>query len=301
MVRVVVIGCGGIGGYYGARLAAGGADVTFLVRSEAEQLRDGGLRVDSPDGDIVLAPGSFHVALTSSECGVADVVIIALKATANEALPRLLPPLVQPQTTVAVFQNGLGVEAQVAKIVPQAKAILAGLCFVCVAKIGPTHIRHDDYGAVTLAAYQGDAEPFAEQLRATGVDAHATDDLTTARWTKLLWNIPFNGLTALLDVGTDRLLADPAGRSLVLGLMAETVAAARACGAAIDEATAAAMVARTEAMVPYRSSMALDLAVGRPLEVAAIYDVPIAAAKAAGVDVPRMEQLAALLHLSSVH
>src|SRR5688572_24165431 len=104
--RYVVIGCGAVGGLYGGRLAASGHDVGFLVRADGDvdALRRRGLRVDSPDGDILLPPGSVDADTEPAALGVADVVVVALKSTANGALPALLPPLVGPATTVAVFQ-----------------------------------------------------------------------------------------------------------------------------------------------------------------------------------------------------
>ena len=115
--------------------------------------------------------------------------------------------------------------------------------------------------------------------------------LETARWRKLLWNIPFNGLTAVLGMGTDELLAAPSGRDLVVALMEEVVAGARACGADLGPSDVDDMVTLTEKMVPYRASMALDLEAGRPLEHGAIYGAPVRAAAANGVAMPRVEAL----------
>lgn len=292
----MVVGCGAVGGLYGGRLAAAGLDVSFLVRTEASAaaLRDGGLRIDSPDGDVVLAPGSFGVATDPAALGVADVVVVALKSTANGVLGSVLPPLVGPGTTVAVFQNGLGVDEAAGAAAPAAGAVVGAMCFVCSALAGPGHVVHQDYGAVTLGAARGGvdaAEAVAADLRAAGFEATASADLVTARWRKLLWNIPFNGLVTLLGLPTDRLLADPAGRALAEAVMAEVVAGARACGAALGEQDATDMVALTEAMVPYLPSMALDHAAGRPLEHEAIHGEPVRTAAAAGVAMPRVELL----------
>lgn len=292
MRRYVVVGCGAVGGLYGARLAAAGHPLGFLARSDVDVLRRDGLRLDSVDGDLHLPPGAFAVATDPTDLGVADVVVVALKTTANGSLAALLPPLVGPGTTVVVLQNGLGVEAAADAAAPAAAAVVGGMCFVCSAKVGPGHVAHQDYGAVTLGVRRGPveaAEPVAADLRAAGVEAVVAPDLVTARWTKLLWNIPFNGLTALHGVGTDVLLRER--RDEVEALMAEVVAGGRACGAAIDGATAADMVVRTEAMVPYRTSMALDLAAGRPLEHDAIHGAALEAAAGAGVAMPLVDAL----------
>jgi 2-dehydropantoate 2-reductase len=298
--RYVVLGCGAVGGLYGARLAAAGHEVGFVARSDVDVLRRDGLRVDSVDGDVLLPGGSFAASADPADLGLADVVVVAVKTTANGALADLLGPVVGPSTIVAVFQNGLGVEAVADVAAPGAAAVVGGLCFVCSAKPGPGHVVHADYGAVTVAPYRGGlaaAEAVADDLVGSGSIAEATADLTTARWRKLLWNIPFNGLTALLDVGTDALLADPAGRARVEALMREVVAGGAACGAALTLADVDDMVAKTEAMVPYRASMAVDLAAGRPLELDAIYAAPLRAAAEADSAMPAVEQLLAELRL----
>jgi 2-dehydropantoate 2-reductase len=288
--RYVVVGCGAVGGLYGARLAVAGHDVSFVVRSGAEELLDQGLRVDSVDGDIRLAPGDFGVATSMADLAPPDAVILAVKTTAAVDVAQLLGP----DTTLAVFQNGLGVEEAADRRSPGAGAVVGAMCFVCSNKVGPAHIRHDDYGTVTLAPFRGAmpaVEAIAADLRAAKVDVDVTSDLTTARWRKLLWNVPFSGLTALLGVGTDKLLARPSGRSLVISLMEEVVAGAQACGAALGPDDIDAMVRHTEAMVPYLSSMAHDLAAGRPLEHEAIHGAAVQAGAEHGVAMPRVEAL----------
>lgn len=288
--RYAVVGCGAIGGLYGGRLAAGGHDVTFVVRSGAEELRTDGLQVESVDGDLALAPGSFGVATSMEEVGAVDVVVVAVKATSEVDVGARLGPA----TTLAVFQNGLDVEEAADRRSPGAGAVVGGMCFVCVEKVGPTRVRHQDYGTVTLAPYRGGldaADALGADLRAAGVSVVVTPDLATARWRKLLWNVPFSGLTTLLGVGTDELLAAPSGRALVASLMEEVVGAARADGASLGSDDVETMIRSTEAMVPYLSSMALDLAAGRPLEHDAIHGAAVRAASRHDVPVPRIEAL----------
>ncbi|MBA2282849.1 MAG: 2-dehydropantoate 2-reductase, partial [Acidimicrobiia bacterium] len=184
--------------------------------------------------------------------------------------------------------------AGAAAAAPGAAAVVGALCFVCSALVAPGHVAHQDYGAVTAGALHGPfaaADELASDLRGAGFEATATPDLVSARWRKLLWNVPFNGLATLLDADTDELLADPAGRALVVALMEEVVAGGRACGAVLGPDDVDRMVALTEAMVPYRPSMALDAAAGRPLEHDAIHGAPVRAAAAAGTVMPRVEQL----------
>jgi 2-dehydropantoate 2-reductase len=195
-----------------------------------------------------------------------------------------------------MFQNGLGAEEEAARVVPGV-TVLGGLCFVCSLQVGRGHIRHVDYGAVTVAEHRADGAPagvtpavegLVADLVAAGVRATAQPDLVLARWKKLVWNIPYNGLSVVLDAGTDELMGDPATRALVHQLMREVQAGAASQGRAIDEAFVDQMLADTEAMTPYRTSMRLDFDQARPLELDAIYRTPL---ERAGGVMPRTDAL----------
>src|SRR5512138_1515331 len=121
--RYAILGTGALGGFYGARLCRAGAEVCFLLRGDFEHVRQHGLRVDSKDGDFVLPHvQAFRDVRDMPRC---DVVAIALKATQNHLLPALLPPVLAKGGTVLLMQNGLGYEAEVARLVP-GHEVLAG-------------------------------------------------------------------------------------------------------------------------------------------------------------------------------
>ncbi len=279
-----ILGTGALGGYYGARLARAGCDVHFLVHSDYDHVRQHGLRVESPDGDFSIPkPNIYRDARDLPPC---DVVCVCLKTTQNHLLPELLPPT----GLVLVMQNGLGIEEQIAKITGPDR-VAACLCFLCSNKIGPGHIRHLDYGHVVLAGHQPLLHEIAGDFQRAGIPASVTPDIRLARWQKLVWNIPYNGLSVILDANTDELMAHPATRQLIEDIMREVVADARACGVALDEEIIGKMLANTEKMIPYRTSMKIDFDLGRPMEVEAIFANPLRAARAAGADSPRLEML----------
>lgn len=292
MRSYTVVGAGAVGLLYGIRLADAGHTVRWVVRSGAEEIRSRGLTLRSPDGDVAIAPGSVEVFTDPGEAPPSDVVLVALKTTANDRLDRLIGPAVAPGATVAVFQNGLGVEAAARAAAPQAGSIVGAMCFVCAHRLSPGSVDHLDYGAVTVGGLVGDdpeTDALAADLRAAGVEATSVPDLGVARWRKLVWNIPFNGLSVVLDASTREMLASPPIRSLVTDLMDEVIVAARACGSDVDPSFRDEMLATTDAMTPYAPSMKLDHDAGRALEVAAIYDAPIAAASAAGAPMRKVE------------
>ena len=151
-----VLGTGALGGYYGARLVRGGADVRFLLYRDYDHVRESGLRVESVEGDFSIAKP--QVFARAQDLPPSDVVLVALKTTQNEHLRTLLPAAVHEGAVVLVMQNGLGIEEFVAELVP-GNTVLGGLAFLCSNKIGPGHIRHLDYGGVRLAEYREDGRP----------------------------------------------------------------------------------------------------------------------------------------------
>lgn len=300
--RYAVIGTGAIGGLYGARLVAAGFDVAFVGRSDVDTLRRDGLAVSTPTGDLVV---DAVVAETDpAKIGPVDVVLVTIKTTGQAALADLLPPLVRPGTIVVSMQNGFGLEADVARLVPQA-IVLGGMCFVCATRTAPGHIEHLDYGAVTLGHHTADGSPSGatdavaavkNDFERASISVSGRDDLLAARWQKLVWNVPFNGLSVVLDAGTDEMVADPRLRVLVRSIMDEVAAVSRAHGHAVADGFVDRMIADTEAMTPYAPSMKLDHDALRPLELAAIYDAPLAVAASFGVATPRWSTLADQLH-----
>jgi 2-dehydropantoate 2-reductase len=293
-----IIGTGALGGYYGASLAAAGGDVHFLVRRDVEHLSRAGLRVESPRGDLLIRP--MQVYRDAAQMPPCDRVIVALKTTENHQLDAILPGRVAAGGCVVVLQNGLGVEADCRAVLPDTP-ILGGCCFLCSNKVGPGHIRHLDYGRIELGAYQPPELPpagivpllreVAAEFQQAGIETEAVPDLWLARWRKLMWNIPFNGLSVVLDASTAELIEQSDTRRLCEALMEEVRRGAAACDRRLPPETTQLMLERTERMVPYDSSMRLDYLSGRPMELEAIFAAPIRAAQAAGVELPNVAML----------
>jgi 2-dehydropantoate 2-reductase len=154
-MKIAIVGCGAVGSYYGALLSRAGSEVHFLLRSDYETVRRQGVSIRSPQGDFQVHP---RCARAPEDIGPSDVVLIALKATANLEFPRLLPPLVGPQTMVVTLQNGLGNETELARIFPK-EQVLGGLCFVCLNRIAPGVIQHMAHGKVVLGEFGRWPEP----------------------------------------------------------------------------------------------------------------------------------------------
>lgn len=306
-LRIAVVGSGAVGGFYGAKLAYYGRDVHFLVRGENERvrLRRFGWQVKSREGNFRVAKVQAYA--STEEIGPCDLVIVALKATANDALPSVLPPLLGEGTMLLTLQNGLGGDEFLAQRFG-AERVLGGLCFVCLNKTAPGVIEHGGYGTITLGEFAGYPLPrthdIAWEFKRCGIVARVVADLAEARWRKLVWNVPFNGLTLLATamrgpgaepVSTAGVLADDALAYLARQLMEEVMAAARKLGHTIPADFADLQFKRTAEMGRYLPSTLLDHLAGRPLELDAIWGEPYRRAFNAGAQVGRMEMLFRLL------
>ncbi len=290
---VAVVGSGAIGLYYGGRLAAAGEDVRFLMRSDFPVVSRDGLKAESIHGDFEVPDArAFR---TAEEIGPVDLVIVAWKATANDQLGGVLPPLLHEGTQVLSLQNGLGNCEALAGIVG-GERVLGGLCFVCINRISPGFVRHTGGGRVTIGEWRsgavGRVGEIVRRFQSAGIHAFGVEKLEQSQWEKLIWNIPFNGLSiAEGGVTTDVLLADAGTERLIREIMAEVVAAGRALGHDLAEGLIDSNIERTRPMGAYRTSSMIDFVEGREVELGPIWEEPLRRAREAGVGMPRCEEL----------
>jgi 2-dehydropantoate 2-reductase len=290
---VAIVGSGAIGLYYGARLAAKGEDVRFLLRSDYDTVRRDGIRVESVAGDLHLT--DVQAFRSPAEIGPVDLVIVSWKTTSNHLLGEVLPPLLHEGTQVLTLQNGLGNCEQLAAIVGPDR-VLGALCFVCLNRLSPGYVSHTAGGRISVGEFvnddRGRAPEIARRFSAASIPTEAAPSLAAAQWTKLVWNIPFNGLAiAEGGVTTDILLATPGVEDEIRALMTEVIHAARAQGLPLEESLIDFNVERTRPMGPYRPSSMIDYVEGREVEFDEIWGEPLRRAQAAGVEVPHLERL----------
>ncbi len=297
--RIGIIGTGAIGGYYGLMLARAGFDVHFLLRSEFDAVSANGIRVESAvHGTLQMPVQAYADVADMPPC---DWLLVGAKTTSNAELAPLIAKAAASDCKVVLLQNGLGVEESLRPLLPDHLHLLGGLCFICVNREAPGVVRHQSLGAVNLGYHSGPAadaaarqhvvEEGAKLFRTAGIDSQAMSNLAQARWQKLVWNVPYNGLSVLLRASTTPLMADAQSREMIQALMAEVVEGARSCGHELPQGYAEHLFAVTEKMPDYWPSMYHDFAQQRPLELAAIYAEPLAQARAAGCSLPRIEAL----------
>jgi 2-dehydropantoate 2-reductase len=291
--KVAIIGSGAVGSYYGGMLVRAGEDVHFLMRSDLDAVREKGLTIHTRGEKMHLARVQAHG--TTEEIGPCDLVIIALKATGNAALEKLLPPLLTKRTALLTLQNGLGNEEFLAERWG-AERVMGALCFVCLNRTGPGVIEHFDHGSISIGEFHGEPQSrtrgVAEAFQRAEVDSRAVENLITERWRKLLWNIPFNGLSIAASGATvDQILEDEGLRTLARNLMSEALDAAYRMGHQIPDSFADFQIERSWSMGAYKPSSLIDWQLGRPVEVEAIWGEPWRRGTAAGAQMGRLETL----------
>jgi 2-dehydropantoate 2-reductase len=281
--------------YYGAKLAQSGVPVTFLARRDLAHLQKHGVQIRCPYGDFHLQP--VRAFGSSEEIGPVDLVLVCLKTTANADLKKLIPPLLSPNTVVCTLQNGLGNEEFLATIAGKER-VLGGVCHVCVSRPEPgvarnlacTDIKFSDLsGGDTLRA-----RSLAKIFSAAGVGCTVAPSIGSARWYKLVWNVPFNGLGIAGGPGgrnTHQVLEDPSLLQEAKDLMAEVLAASARLGYPQDPNLIEKEISRTRTMGHYKSSSQLDWEAGKPVELESIWGEALRQGTTAGVAMPHLQKL----------
>lgn len=296
MQSYAVIGSGALGALYGAMLARGGHDVHFLLRSDFDHVKASGWRIDSHWGSFTLPANHPHVHVyqQAKDIPACDVTIVGLKTTENARMASLLVSSTSGGGRVLVLQNGLGIESACVDVVG-ADRVMTGCCFLCSNKVGPGHIDHLDQGKIAMGRFSAPLDQVADQtineLSHAGIETKGSDDMLTVRWRKLLWNIPFNGLSVVLNASTSEIMACPSTVDLARRIIDEVADAAIASGRKILPQWRSQTIDVTYKMVPYDSSMRLDYRFGRPLEIEAIFNEPIRQGEKFGQPMPTVRAI----------
>ena len=297
---IAVVGTGALGGFVGAHLAKAGQSVHFLVRSDYEALKRSGFQIQMADTPDFTVP---HPAVykSSAEIGPVDLVLIALKTTQNKRLPELLQPLVAAHTQLFSIQNGLGNIEFLQTIYPQ-NTILGGLCQIGVDREAPGRLVSYVKGAGSIQVGAGynaqfaDVENITQLLNASGLKTRSLKSLGEAQWRKLMWNVPFNGLTvAIGGQTTDAVVGNTHLRKLCAALMHELQQAATKLSFEIEPDYADKLIRFTDDIGAYPPSSLIDWRPKRPLEVEAIWGEPLRQGEKAGVPMPHLKTLYAIL------
>ena len=273
-MTILVVGAGATGGYFGARLAQAGRDVTFLVRPRrAEQLRQRGLRIVRPgagaDAGQTVRP---NLVMAGELTEPADVVLLTVKATALDHAIADFAPAVGPRTVVVPFLNGMAHLAVLNSRFGE-PAVLGGVVLIAT--------QLDDDGdivqlsppaSLTIGTQDGNRttglQAAGDQLSGAGFDASISDEIIARMWQKWVFVATIGALTCLMRGTVGDIVGVPGGRDLGPAILAEACAVSAAAGYPIPaDAIASTTQTITQAGSPVNSSMSRDVAEGRPAEV----------------------------------
>jgi 2-dehydropantoate 2-reductase len=294
-MRFAVIGAGGVGGYFGGKLAHGGADVSFLVRGRTLQaLRTRGLRVDSIGGNFALE--RVHVTDDPREIGAVDVVFVATKAWQVAEAVANIAPLLGAGTAVIPLENGMEAPDIIAAAAGR-EHTLGGLCGIVAFIVEPGHIRHAGVDPfIMFGELDGGTSARVERIRdaclAAGVDAQLSDDIGRSLWTKFLFITPMSGVGAVTRVPTGVWRTMPETRAMARAAVDEIIALAAARGVDLGPDAAERTFGRYDGL-PHdaTASMQRDVIEGKPSELDAQLGAVVRMGRAAGVPTPVCEWL----------
>jgi 2-dehydropantoate 2-reductase len=269
-LKIAIMGSGGIGGYYGARLAAGGNDVTFIARGEhLKAMQQSGLALD---GDRAIHLPKVKATDDPSTIGKVDMVIFSVKLRDTETAARQILPVVGPDTGIISLQNGVQKDDMLAPIVGR-EHLLGGAAYIGVSILRPGVIRKAGTQE-RLAFGEFDnkvskrAQAFLDACKASDIKADIPPDITSELWQKFVFLVAMSSATAAMRSTAGPIRSNPLTRRFVIDLMKEVVAVGQAHGVALPDDLAEKRISHADGMAPeMRSSMALDLELGRPLEL----------------------------------
>jgi 2-dehydropantoate 2-reductase len=314
-VKIVIVGAGAIGGYIGARLSAAGADVTLVARgAHLQAMRDRGLRIESPDGDLTVTP---PVTDDIPSIGTADVVLLTVKAPSLPALAPRLRTLLEPDTTVVSMQNGVpwwyfqdrddGIErlerVDPAGVISQAielRRVVGSIAYLAAEIAEPGVIRHIEGNRISFGEPDGTRSERTRRIAGTligaGFRCPVTTRLRNEIWVKLLGNVAFNPVSALTRATLEALVADPETSRLIRTVMKETEAVAASIGVELP-ISIEQRISGAGRVGAHKTSMLQDLEAGRPLELEEVVGAVIELGDRVGVTVPATQAVYACVKM----
>jgi len=297
-VRIAIVGAGGVGGYFGGRLAAAGADVSFLARgAHLAAMRSSGLRIESPKGNVHLP----RVTATDDPAaiGPVDIVFFTVKLYDTAAATNVLPPLIGTDTAVIPFQNGVdGVDIVTRAVGSDHTA--GGTCYVSAVIAEPGLIRHTAMDHLMFGELDGRRSPRLERLldacRPAGFQSTLSERINVDIWTKFVRLSVFSGMTAVTRCSIGPIIRDPDLLAMLKAAVREGTAVAHAKGIPVPADSAEQVEKAYRALPPQaKASMLEDLERGRPLELPWLSGAVVRIGREVGVDTPVHRFIATVL------
>jgi 2-dehydropantoate 2-reductase len=299
-MKILVMGAGAVGAYFGARLAAAGEDVALCARGKyLEAFRTRGIALKSIRGDLRLE--TIRATNDPREFAPYDLILFCVKAYDTPEAARAIEGCLAPGGAILTLQNGVENEERLAEIFGR-QAVMGGNARVGVEMIAPGELVHLSSGHIDFGELDGCETERARRIAAAFSQADILGELTpkirTLRWDKLVWNAAFNSVATLTRRRVGDIIDDPESRKLVVTLMREIIMVARADGADIGFDRIDSYLAHSDKNLrAIKTSTQQDLERGKRLEFEALSGPVVRTARRLGVDVPAMETIYALMRL----
>ena len=300
-MKIVIIGSGGVGGYFGARLAASGEDVTFVARgAHLEALKNDGIKVLSALGDLHLP--KVTVTSDTRSIGTADVVMIAVKLWATEEAAQAAKPVIGPNTVAVSFQNGVVAVDTLLPVLGR-EHVMGGVANIAALIEAPGVIRHNGNMA-TLFFGELDGNPSARSKALhdacikAGIKAELVGDIHKAIWEKYVRLVTMSAMTALTRMPIGPIRSDPDARALLQMVMEEVIAIGRARGARLEPDIVPGQMKIIDGYPPGMvASMCGDLRRGNRLELPWLSGLVAKSGQELGIPTPANQFVYAALKL----
>lgn len=294
-MKITVIGAGGVGGYFGGKLAAAGEDVTFVARGEHLQaMQQHGLKINSPLGNVWLP--EVNAVDHPAKAAAADLYIVAVKLWDTADVAAQLQPLIKGDTAVLSLQNGVQKDDILQRYLPQ-QNIIGGVSYIAAAIAEPGVIHHGgklqklafgEYGQPTSAR----CEAFQQSCQKAGIETDFSDDIALRIWEKFIFLVGFSGTTTLFRSNIGPIRSDPVKRQLFRDAMQEVADVAQAKGISVRPDFAEQLLQFTDTLpADMPSSMKTDLQRGKRLELPWLSGAVVDMAKQLGLAVPANQHI----------
>jgi len=287
-MRIVVMGAGAVGAYFGAKLSASGHNVAFLARgAHLAALRREGLRVVSPGGDLRIQNALFTN--DPDEIAAVDLILFCVKSYDTDAAVGALAPMIGNATTILSLQNGVDNADKIAARWGERRT-LAGVAYLGAQLVGPGTIKHSAGGRIVFGELDGSVgdrtKTIEQALTAAQIPCEISKDIRKAQWRKLLWNAPFCAISCLTRTTVKEIIESDSLRMLAVGCMNEVRQAARTQNVDLEPELLDETLIFSKTLGDFKPSMLQDLEAGKPLEYEAFNEVVVKLLRQAGKEAP---------------
>jgi len=298
-MKILVMGAGAVGAYFGARLQEAGEDVVFCARgANLRAMQERGVEITSIRGDLKLKATTTD---DPRRLAPYDLILFCVKVYDTETAAAAIKGCLAPGGTIMTLQNGVENETRLAELFG-AGAVMGGNARIGVELAAPGKIVHHTTGTIEFGELDGRVTPRADAIaaamRRAGIFGDLSTNIRASRWDKLLWNAAFNTVTTLTQRTVGEVLDDPEGHAVIRNLMEEVRAVAAADGVELSGERIAQILAHSNKNLrPLRTSTQQDLQRGKPLEVEALIGVVVRIARRHAIKAPTSETIYALMQL----